>query len=104
MGEQHTSGLNKHCRVCGGRLQKAKGKNPAPVHPCGKYRDGLYSAFAIDVNNDSPHIHPAQFCNCCYSAMQKHKMALKKGKEYQSSFSIFLWEEHSAQCMVSSVS
>ena len=97
----HTDNLSKYCRICGGRLQKAKSKTAAPTHPCSGNRDCLWSTFKVDINTDDSQIHPARFCNRCWAATQKHRMAFENGKEYQCSISPFLWEEHNSQCKVS---
>ena len=97
----HINELSKHCRICGGRLQKAKSKTTAPTHPCdSSSRDCLLSTFSVDIDTDDPHIHPARFCNRCWAATRKHRIAVEDGKEYHCSISPFLWEEHSSQCKV----
>ena len=98
---EHENGLLQHCRVCGGRLQKARGKNVAPLHSCAKNRDGLCSAFQIDVTEDSPQIQPAKFCNSCYMVMQRYRVAAENRKHYKWSQTVFQWEEHSPECRVS---
>jgi len=52
---QHHS-LEKHCRVCGGRLQKAKSR--ASAYKCRLYMEELRSTFQVDVTTDEPDVHP----------------------------------------------
>ena len=74
----HTNELSKYCRICGGRLQKAKSKTTAPTHLCDSTnRDCLWSTFSVDIDTDDPHIHPAQFCNQCWAATQKYNRKWK---------------------------
>ena len=48
--EFHLQQLVKHCRVCGKRLCKAKGK--ASVFDCNDFTEGLLKTFGVDVSSD----------------------------------------------------
>ncbi len=94
--------LDKHCRVCGGRLQKAKGR--APVHQCNMHQDHLQAAFSIDVRLDDPAIHPQLFCNSCFAALGRRQAAASKGVPYKHAIEIFKWEGHKEEhCTVSTM-
>ena len=72
--EFHVEQLQKHCRVCGKRLGKAKGR--AVTYKSTSFIPELLASFGIDVSGDKAHVHPLEFCNPCYVTM---KRAVKKG-------------------------
>ena len=47
--------LDKHYRVCGGKLQKTEGR--APVNKCTLHMAKLKSTFVVGVASDDPLIH-----------------------------------------------
>ena len=53
--EFHHQELQRHCRVCGKRLCKAKSK--ATVYPCTRHQDSLLKSFGIDVSQGESTIH-----------------------------------------------
>ena len=100
MAEAHK--LKMLCRVCGGRLQKAKGR--APVHKCTTYSEDLKAAFSLSIDGDDPDIHPQVFCNRCFAAMKRHSAAASKGLPYHHSIVVFSWENHTeGECTVRKV-
>ena len=71
MAEMHQ--LDILCRVCGGRLQRAKKR--APIHKCTNNLEGLQGTFGISVGSDDPDIHPGSFCNQCFAALKRQTTA-----------------------------
>lgn len=90
MAEIHR--LSIHCRVCGERVQRAKKKDK--VHSCRAHKDSLSTTFHINVDLDCPGIHPTSFCNFCYAAMARNKVAQTKGKQYKHTIEVFEWSSH----------
>ena len=91
--------LAKFCRVCGGRLEKAKSR--APTHDCIKHQE-LMATFSLDVAMDNPAIHPQHFCNSCYAASTRREVAAAKGVPFKHSIQIYEWKEHTeGGCTVS---
>ena len=98
MAEMHQ--LSAHCRVCGGRLERSRRRNPK--YSCLSYQEALETTFGLVVKLDSPAIHPAYFCNSCCAATRKKKAAVSKGVLYRHSITLFNWTEHIiADCTVS---
>ena len=97
--EFHNQQLAKHCRVCGKRLFKSKGK-PAPSYSCSRYSSQLNSCFNIDITKDIHTIHPSRFCNLCYSVIGQSTKASKDGIPHKHSTQLFQWDEHSDRCLV----
>eukprot|EP00731_Ephydatia_muelleri_P018553 Em0011g593a len=63
--ELHRDQLQKRCRVCGSLLV-AKGKKRRAFYQCSEFKECLFRAFSIDINNDLPDIHPVSLCySCC---------------------------------------
>jgi len=79
MCENHA--LDQHCRVCGGRLQKAKSRKT--YYDCTHYKEELRTTFLIDVRGDSSDIHPKSFCGSCYAVIRRHSEAVLKGLPYE---------------------
>jgi hypothetical protein len=65
--EYHMNGLKKACRVCGGRLYKAKGRQRC--HLVEEHKEELAEVFNIDVSRDSEDTHPLSFCQPCRAFM-----------------------------------
>ena len=74
------------CRVCGGRLQRAKKR--APVHKCTNHTEGLEATFGISVGTDDPDVHPEFFCNRCFAAIKRQSTAASKGIPYHHSIDV----------------
>ena len=89
MAQHHN--LEKYCRVCGGRLQRAKSK--AATYKCTEHTEELRALFQVDVLSDDPDVHPQLFCNGCYAAVRRHSTAVSKGIPYHHSIEVFTWEK-----------
>ena len=96
--DYHCEQLAKHCRVCGRRLSKAKGK--CTVYSCTDYQDQLLACFGMDVSHDSKNVHPPKFCNPCYTITKRRAKAIQDEVPYTSSMVPFLWTEHTHSCQV----
>ena len=87
--------LDKHCRVCGGRLQRVKGrKSSGKAHACTDHRQALLQTFDIDVAEDCVAIHPSHFCHGCYLVTGRQAAAASKASAYHHSISLFAWSKH----------
>ena len=62
--------LQKRCRVCGSLLV-AKGKKRRAFYQCSEFKECLFRAFSIDINNDLPDIHPVSLCYSCKQIMDR---------------------------------
>ena len=97
--EFHQQELQKHCRVCGKRLCKAKSK--ATIYPCIQHQDSLLKSFGIDVSQDNSTIHPLKFCNPCYAVTRRWAKAFADGVHYTHSVQLMDWSPHSlSSCQV----
>lgn len=97
--EFHLEQLAKHCRVCGKRLCKAKGRSQ-PTHQCSKHTADLVTAFQISTSNDNEHAHPHCFCNNCYRTMTWVVKCQLDGILHHPETSLFEWTEHTLDCPV----
>ena len=98
MAEMHR--LSEHCRVCGGRLERSRRRNPS--YSCDSHWEALEATFGLNVKEDSADVHPSRFCNCCCAATRKKKAAVSKGVPYRHSITLFDWTEHTDDdCTVS---
>ena len=94
--------LAKLCRVCEEKLHRSKIKTAVVVYSCNKYTKQLLSTFMLDTSRDHADIHPAQFCNRCYSVIQRKENAAERDAHYSHSVVVFQWKEHSeGVCAVS---
>ncbi len=75
------------CRLCGENKNRSR-----ESHSCQAYKDDLYNAFEVDVNNDCDEVHPPKFCDSCYA---RNLRALMDNRPYIHSLTIFEWNEHS---------
>lgn len=100
--EFHKQLLEKHCRVCGKRVLKAKVKaNKVPVYQCTDHRDALLSCFGIDLSDDAPSTHPIQFCNPCYMVTKRAMKARADCVPYIHSTTTMSWTPHNdSGCLV----
>ncbi|KAL5460235.1 hypothetical protein EMCRGX_G033664 [Ephydatia muelleri] len=90
--ELHRDQLQKRCRVCGSLLV-AKGKKRRAFYQCSEFKECLFRAFSIDINNDLPDIHPVSLCYSC-------KQIMDRPMTCYSSTAITEWEVHAAdRCM-----
>ena len=97
--EYHTQQLIKHCRVCGKRLCKAKGKST--VYTCSNHRDQLLACFGMNVSKDKEDTHPKKFCNPCYLITKRFVNASQIGASYTFATNNFTWTQHTDNCLVS---
>ena len=74
--------LAKLCRVCEEKLHRSKIKTAVVVYSCNKYTKQLLSTFMLDTSRDHADIHPAQFCNRCYSVIQRKENAAERDAHY----------------------
>ena len=96
--EYHQQQLEKHCRVCGKRLHKAKSKTT--VYPCIHHQDPLMKCFEIDVSRDDPTTHPSKFCNPCYAVTRRWTKAAMDTVHYAHNVKSMEWSSHSENCAV----
>ena len=96
--EFHLQQLGKHCRVCGRRLTKAKGK--AVFYNCKEYEDQLLASFSFSLGQDSPEVHPSHFCQSCYCSMKRSVKATDHSAPFQTSKVTYEWKYHSDNCSV----
>lgn len=95
--EYHMSELRKVCRVCGKRVNKAKGRERNYL--VAEYSKELAEVFSIDASTDSENIHPFQFCHSCHTAIRFWNT---RGGDTPSVGRVFMWAKHSEpECMVS---
>ena len=57
--------------------KKRKGR-PQPQLNCVTAPTGIAFGQLSLIDTNDLHIHPAQFCNRCWAATQKHRIAIKK--------------------------
>ena len=91
--EKHLQQLEKHCRVCGRRLHKAKGRTQ-PIYQCTSFASDLHTSFGLDVSEDDGDIFPAHFCTPCYITMVRAVKAKEKGTPYFPTIKPFIWTRH----------
>ena len=65
--EYHKNELGKACRVCGKRVNKAKGRSRSFL--AAEHSQELAEVFSIDVSSDCEDIHPHSFCLSCRAFM-----------------------------------
>ena len=88
--EFHQQLLEKHCRVCGKRLLKAKVKtSKVPVYQCSDHTDTLLSCFGIDLSDDASSTHPGS--QICYVVTKRAARANTDGVPYTHSTTIMSW-------------
>lgn len=97
--EFHQQQLQKHCRVCGNRLNKAKGK-AQPVYSC-KEHSGDLSEFAgiSNISTEDSEVFPQRYCNPCQSRLNRAKVAAKDGLPFPS-ITAMEWSPHQEGCNV----
>ncbi len=90
----HLTNLEKYCRVCGNRIQKAQGKSHPP-YLCSEYKGYLEVAFGLDVSQDDPQVHPPTICKACFLTARRAATAKEAGGGYHPVVTPFLWTRHS---------
>lgn len=96
--EFHLQQLLKHCRVCGRRLSRAKGR--ATVYQCTGHAANLLTFLGVDVSSDQEDTFPPHFCNQCYAMMTRVRKAREGQTAYIHSNATFNWTEHTPNCSV----
>ena len=96
--ELHLKQLGRHCRVCGGRLAKAKGK--LVTYICKDYAEELQASFSFSISQDDPEIHASHFCQSCYCSMKRFTKAARDGVSFCCSTVVYEWKEHCQDCSV----
>ena len=97
--EYHQDQLQKHCRICGNRLSKTKGR-PQPVYSCADYTDdlvtfvGLGSGDAVEDLTLPPH-----YCNVCFMRLRHLKKARLSGTPSHPIIAME-WTPHTENCKV----
>lgn len=92
--EYHQTQLEKHCRICGGRLYSSRGKYKSTVYGVKEFKDQLQMAFGVETSEDLPTIHPRSFCKVCKVAMGRLLESKAKEVPYRSSVQLFEWAGH----------
>ena len=96
--EYHLQQLPKHCRVCGKKLFKTKGRSV--TYNCEQYKAELTATFSIEISQDCSEQHPPQFCQSCYCGMKRATKATSEGSPYCSSIVVYEWTKHTPECSV----
>ena len=91
--EYHQDQLQKHCRICGNRLSKTKGR-PQPVYSCADYTDDLGSGDAVEDLTLPPH-----YCNVCFMRLRRLKKARLSGTPSHPIIAME-WTPHTENCKV----
>lgn len=98
--DYHRNELKKVCRVCGKRLNKAKGRDRSYVVEAKK--EELDQVFGLDTSTDSPDIHPPKFCHLCMVYIRSWRQ--RGGGGLQSLSRVYKWTAHNEQeCTVSNL-
>ncbi len=74
--------LQKHCRVCGGRLNKTKGK-VQPVYFCADHSEHLKAIAGIDTQCEDGSTFPGKLCNQCHVKLGRAIKASKDGVPFK---------------------
>ncbi len=72
--DHHLEQIQKHCRICGNRLGKSKGKKIQPVYACTDHVEDLNTFVEIHSSEDDLTV-PQNFCNACYLRISRAKKA-----------------------------
>ena len=96
--EFHLEQLGRHCRVCGGRLAKARGK--VVTYTCRDYAEELQASFSFSISQDDPQVHPPHFCQSCYCSMKRFTKAARDEVYFFRSTVVYEWKEHCQNCLV----
>ena len=76
----HSEQLRKHCRICGGRLNKAKKKKTQSVLSCQDHSVDLqtFAGVCTDPSQLQSTATYSTFCNPCFFNLRRVKMACKR--------------------------
>ena len=88
--DAHTAALKFLCRVCGRKIKPSK--KSRSVYVCADHQTDLMNTFGVDVQRDSPVVHPLHFCQSCKGAIYNCK---KRGLTFLNAVT---WHPHSDNC------
>ena len=86
--------------MCGGRLNKAKGK-AQPVYSCSEHSEDLQAFVGIPSHTEEDITLPSKFCNQCHVKVVRAKKASKDGLPFQPIIPME-WPPHQDHCKVRS--
>ena len=89
--EYHQTQLDKHCRICGGRLCS---RYKSTVYGVKEFEDQLQVAFGAATSEDLPAVHPRSFCKVCRVAMGYLLESKATEVPYRCSVQLFHWAGH----------
>ncbi len=99
--DYHLEQLHRHCRICGNRLLKTKGKSQ-PVYSCADHTDDLVCFAGLDsVTDGDEFLLPPKFCNVCYMKLRRLKKAKEAGTPSHP-IQPLMWTSHTDDCKVRS--
>ena len=99
--EFHSSGLAQSCRICGGRLAKAR--KACCKYSCRDHCRGLQQVYGVDVSSDVPDVHPKHFCKACHSTMTQAAKVREEGMSRSAiAERVVTWTPHATpgECQV----
>ena len=88
--DAHTTALKSLCRICGRKIKPAKKRRS--VYVCADHPTDLMSTFGVDVQKDTPTVHPSHFCHAYKGAIYNYK---RRGIAFQNAVT---WHPHSENC------
>ncbi len=91
--DHHIEQTKKHCRFCGNRLNKSKGKKTQPVYACTDHIDDLVTLVGLPLPTAEDEHVPQHFCNSCFLRMTRAKKAKKSGLPFPQ-FEVMQWTPH----------
>ena len=92
--------LSSHCRVCGVKQRKRKGKVKAErVYDCASNAFNLQRVFgiAIDMTDDMQMGVPKTFCRPCYLSMERAVKAIEGNVASRCMVKVYDWSKHAAE-------
>ena len=87
----HQTRLQRLCRVCGGSL-----KHSRTVYECKNHKDDLMAVFHVDINFDTPAVHPRQLCEKCKTILSKSMKTTTEGEVYGHRVKVHEWHQHNS--------
>ena len=97
--ESHSEQLARHCRVCGRKLSKSKGRSTS--YSTIDHQEVLLACFGVDVSHDDTELHPPKFCNCCYATAKQHMRRSSSMIPHRHSIVPMNWTPHTRNsCLV----
>lgn len=97
--EFHLEQLQKHCRICGKRLNRAK-KNAQPVYSCSDHTGDLSALLGVKTSTEEDdQVFPQKFCKPCHTKLTKAKKANQAGVPFYPTVAME-WTPHQEDCRV----